>query len=759
MLTASRRRPILSAVCGAALLAAATTASVRAQAPDFRTMTPAQRQAFLDSIRTGSQRDRDRMVAQLHLPAPPALPPADRDPNRPSGTFQRADAPGNNWYDSAGNTYVRSEWGIWSNYDEARAGDYTLPDPLVTDGGRAVTDSTTWWRVRRPEILELESREIYGRIPARTPAVTFAVTGVDSTRYPGEAVVKHVLGRIDNSAWPAAKPAVEITLYLPPRVTRPVPVVMVVWGAFFGFGPQDTTKLPDRIAQVLALGWAFGSVNTTAIQADNGAGLDRGIIGLVSRGRPRKPDDWGVLAAWSWGMSRALDYLRTDPQIDATRAAIEGHSRWGKTALLAGALDRRWAIVWASSSGAMGASLEKRSWGETIDNVASASEYHWMAGNFIRYAGHWAAMPVDAHDLIALVAPRPLFITGGTRGDTWVDSHGEFLAAVAADPVWRLLGARGLGTTTMPPADRGLMDGELAFRLHEGGHTDLLDWPLFLQWARRYFEPAAAQTGGPGAPSPLMRRAFQLDLADSTAPARAIFQGVIDTATDPAAKAAARRAMAMSYAFGGDCANTVRYESQVIAYWATREQVDPQNAFYQEGEIADEAARVCLDAGDAQAAEQWYRRGYELGVREPAPPTHPRSLWEFRIAHALGRIAARRGDTVEAQRQIAAARRILDGDSAMAAQQERFFPYLVGYVALYTGDLATAETQLTRAVALRGNERDPYLRCLLAITYQRQGKADAAAGAFRQAFDLATGHNPPAAFVRPYARRALGPAR
>ena len=267
---------------------------------------------------------------------------------------------------------------------------------------------------------------------------------------------------------------------------------------------------------------------------------------------------------------------------------------------------------------------------------------------------------------------------------------------------------------------------------------------------------AADAQGGPGAPPAPLPRGFQLDLADSAAQARAIFQAAIDTATEPAAKAAAQRAMAMSFAFGGDCANTVRYETPVIAYWATREQADPGNAFYQEGEIADEAARVCLDAGDLAAAERWYRRGYELGVKEPAPATHPRSLWAFRLAHALGRIAARRGDTAEARRQIAAARRALDGDSAMAAQQERFFPYLVGYVALYTGDLATAEAQLTRATALRGNERDPFVRCLLAMVYERQGRKNAADVAYRQAYDLATGHNPPAAFVRPYVRRKLG---
>ena len=478
---------LLTPVLGAALLLLPPGAPATAQNPDFRSMTPAQRQAFMDSIRAGSEQDRGRMVARLHLPAPLPLPPADSDPNRPPRTFQRGNAPGNNWYDSAGNTYVRSAWGIWSNYDESGAGSYTLPDPLVTENGRRVVDSTTWWRVRRPEILELFSREIYGRVPAHTPPVNFAVTRVDSTRYPRQAVVKYVTGHIDNTGYPAARPSIEITLFLPPGVTRPVPVVVVIGGFIFGFGQQDTTQLPDRIAQVLALGWAYATVSTGAIQADNGAGLDAGIVGLVNRGQPRKPDDWGVLAAWSWGMSRALDYFATDPQIDAKRAAIEGHSRWGKTALLAGALDQRWAIVFASGSGAMGASLEKRNWGETIDNVAGTGEYHWMAGNFLTYAGHWAAMPVDAHELIALVAPRPIFITGGTKGDSWVDSHGEFLAAVAADPVYGLLGAKGLGTTTMPAPDQGLMDGELAYRMHEGGHTDMLDWPVFLQWARRYF--------------------------------------------------------------------------------------------------------------------------------------------------------------------------------------------------------------------------------------------------------------------------------
>ena len=258
------------------------------------------------------------------------------------------------------------------------------------------------------------------------------------------------------------------------------------------------------------------------------------------------------------------------------------------------------------------------------------------------------------------------------------------------------------------------------------------------------------------APSGPMQQAARLDTQGETREARAIFQKVIDSAADPAAKAAAHRAMAISYAFDGDCANTVKYETMVIAYWKTREQAEPQNAFYQQGEMADEAARVCIDAGDLDTAERWYHTGYELGVKEPEPKTHPKSLWDYRLAHALGRLAARRDDTAEAQRQIANARRVLDSDSAMAAQQERFFPYLVGYVALYTNDLQAAETQFSHAIGLKGNQRDPFMHCLLAMTYERMGRQDEAKAMYEKAYAMATGHNPPAAFVRPFARKKLG---
>jgi tetratricopeptide (TPR) repeat protein len=267
---------------------------------------------------------------------------------------------------------------------------------------------------------------------------------------------------------------------------------------------------------------------------------------------------------------------------------------------------------------------------------------------------------------------------------------------------------------------------------------------------------ALAQRGGPRTPrADSLREASRLDGDGDTGKARAIIDQLIASAPDPAAKAESQRALAMSYAFDGDCANAAKAEDLVIGYWVTREQAEPQNAFYQEGEMANEAARVCIDAGDFNTAEHYYRRGAELGLKEPEPKTHPASLWNFRLAHALARLAARRGNKAEARKQVAAARAILDGDKTMAAQQERFYPYLTGYVALYTGDLARAEADLTKAISMQGNTGDPFFHCLLAITYEKLGQKDKARELYQKAYDLATAHNPPAAFVRPLARKKL----
>jgi hypothetical protein len=237
-------------------------------------------------------------------------------------------------------------------------------------------------------------------------------------------------------------------------------------------------------------------------QADNGAGLTQGIIGLCNRGQPRKPDDWGVLRAWAWGSSRLLDYLETDPSVDAHHVAIEGHSRRGKAALVAMAYEPRFVVAYISSSGAGGASLARRRYGEQLENIAGAGEYHWMAGNYIRYAELSpkevtpADMPVDMHELIALCAPRPVLIDGGTLegGDGWADTRGTFLAEVAAGPVYKLLGKKALSndsgpTDAFPPVGAPLLAGDLAFVQHPGGHNPQPSFATFVEFASRYLTP------------------------------------------------------------------------------------------------------------------------------------------------------------------------------------------------------------------------------------------------------------------------------
>jgi hypothetical protein len=256
---------------------------------------------------------------------------------------------------------------------------------------------------------------------------------------------------------------------------------------------------PTWQQQVLAKGWGYAVIIPNSIQADNGAGLTGGVVGLCNNGRPRKLDDWGALRAWAWGASRALDYFETDKSVDARQVGLEGHSRYGKATLVAMAYDQRFAIAYVSSSGEGGAKLHRRNWGELVENVAGTGEYHWMTGNFLKYAGplNWSDMPVDSHELIALCAPRPVFISGGANGDGWVDAKGMFLAAVGAGPVYRLLGKKDLGTSEFPAVGTPLIDGDVAFRQHSGGHTPGPNWPTFLIFAGRYIKGPPLTKGQP----------------------------------------------------------------------------------------------------------------------------------------------------------------------------------------------------------------------------------------------------------------------
>jgi beta-galactosidase len=479
-----------------AIAAAAVSFGCAARAADAPAPTPPPPPAF------GA--DYQRMLNLLNLHGPAALPAMADDPGKTPGARLLPD--GRHWADAAGNGVNRSAWGTWTNYDEAKANPYPLTDPLRFKSGEKVQDAVTWWQRRRPEIVRDFETEIYGKAPTPTPAVTWEVAKVDPAALGGTAIMKTVIGHIDNSAYPAAAPRIELTLWIPAHASGPVPMMVAVEGGPMPAGrrnaapPPPPAQGPSAMLQVLALGWGYGTFAATTVQADNGAGLQSGIIGLVNRGQPRQPSDWGALAAWAWGLSRSIDYLQTDGAVDAKRLGVEGHSRWGKTALLAAASDPRWAICYASCSGEGGAKPSRRDWGETLDDVAGTGESHWMAGNFLKYARRWGELPVDSPELMALVAPRPLFVTGGTK-DQWADPHGEFLAAVAAGPVYRLLGKKDLGTAAMPAPDAGLTGGDLAFRYHEGGHTDILDWPVFLKLAARYFGPASSASLAPDQPT------------------------------------------------------------------------------------------------------------------------------------------------------------------------------------------------------------------------------------------------------------------
>jgi hypothetical protein len=403
-------------------------------------------------------------------------------------------------------------------YNEALANPYpNLPDPLTLKNGKKVTSRDMWVKERRPEILEDFEREIYGRTPRNTPKVTWAVTSkAEGMNGDVPIVTKQLVGHVDNASFPAITVNIQLTLVTPANAKGAVPIMMqfgAAPGAGRGGAPAGGrgAQGPDWRQQLLAKGWGYANLNPGSIQADNGAGLTSGVIGLVNEGQPRKLDDWGALKAWAWGASRALDYFETDKDVDAKQVGLEGHSRYGKATIVAMAFDERFAIAYVSSSGAGGAKLNRRKYGELVENVLAANEYHWMAGNFFKYGGHWDDMPVDTHELVALIAPRPVFLGAGKGPDTnpdgsivapldangapravindaWVDAKGTFLAGVGAGPVYKLLGKKDLGATEFPPIETTLISGDIGFRQHSGGHTDGPNWPVFLTFADKYIQ-------------------------------------------------------------------------------------------------------------------------------------------------------------------------------------------------------------------------------------------------------------------------------
>jgi hypothetical protein len=443
-----------------------------------------------------------------------------------------------------------------ANYDESIANPCPqLPDVLTLKNGKKVTTADMWWKERRPEIVEDFEKEVYGRVPKNIPKVTWTVKVTDReivNRIP--VIAKMLVGHVDNSAYPLINVDINMMLVVPANVKGPVPVLMMFSGrpsfpspaqpapddmekinttfkemmikndpslkAIFDRYPayNPITRLagpnffapppaggPSPTEQLLAAGWGYVTIETSSIQADNGAGLTRGIIGLVNKGQPRKPEDWGSLRAWAWGAARGLDYLETDPLVDAKKVGIEGVSRYGKAALVTMAFEPRFAVGLIGSSGKGGATLHRRVFGEAVESLTGTGEYHWMAGNYLKYGTEESTfgkktgcdLPVDSHELIALAAPRLTFISYGIpeKGDAkWLDQQGSWMATIAAGSAFKLLGAKDLGVSNdymkekMPPMLTDMLNGDLAWRQHDGGHTDGPNYKYFIPWASKFLK-------------------------------------------------------------------------------------------------------------------------------------------------------------------------------------------------------------------------------------------------------------------------------
>ncbi|MGA8739783.1 MAG: acetylxylan esterase [Terracidiphilus sp.] len=445
-----------------------------------------------------------------------------------------------------------------ANYDESEANPYpNVPDPLTMNDGQKVTTAEMWWNKRRSEIVEMYSKYVYGRVPGNVPKVSWKVNTVDHEMIGFTPVIaKDVEGDVDNSSYPAIGVHIRMMIVLPARAKGPVTVLMMFGRAAFPNPNEPSGGDLDKINkawesvlvqqdpslkevfeqhpawqlvkatpfqfpqlnedgglpntwQLVAAGWGFVLIDPASVQADDGAGLTRGIIGLVNKGQPRKPEDWGALRAWAWGAGRGLDYLETDPAVDAKHVGIDGVSRYGKAALVTMAFDQRFAMVLVGSSGKGGATLLRRNFGEAVESL-TGGEHHWMAGNFLKYGASDATfgsmkpgdIPVDSNELIALCAPRLTFISYGipAKGDAkWLDHEGSFMATVDASRVFTLLGSKGLAvegdyhTAQMPPVNTGLLDGQLAWRQHDGGHTDAPNMKYFIEWADKFIGHAPPQ--------------------------------------------------------------------------------------------------------------------------------------------------------------------------------------------------------------------------------------------------------------------------
>lgn len=401
-----------------------------------------------------------------------------------------------------------------ANYDEAQVPDYTLPDPVVMVDGRQVTSAAMWREQRRPEVLRLFADHVYGRTPDTPGKPSFEVLSLDPEALQGKALRKEV------RVFPCGDrqgPSFDLLLYLPRGVREPAPAFLGLnFGGNHTVAAEAGIHLSSRwmrdnpnagvvdhrateasrgsatsrwpLEMILARGYALATVYCGDIEPDHAEGWKEGVrAALSAEGADTqwRPEDWGCLGAWAWGLSRALDYLETDPAVDAQHVAVIGHSRLGKTALWAGAQDERFALVISNNSGEGGAALARRCFGETTAIINRAFP-HWFCGRFKEYGDREEALPVDQHMLVALMAPRPVYIASAEQ-DQWADPRGEFLAAVHASPVYALLGVPGLGVTEMPAVHESV-GGRIGYHVRAGKHdVTSYDWEQYLNFADRHW--------------------------------------------------------------------------------------------------------------------------------------------------------------------------------------------------------------------------------------------------------------------------------
>ncbi|HTS63026.1 MAG TPA: hypothetical protein VMH28_13445 [Candidatus Acidoferrales bacterium] len=399
--------------------------------------------------------------------------------------------------------------GIPVNYDEAKVGTYTLPDPLVLANGKRVKDVKTWTDQRRPELVRLFEEDQYGRAPGRPAAMSFEVFDKGTPALDGKAIRRQVTVYFSADK---SGPKMDLLIYLPAGASKPVPLLLnlgfganasavddpgIKLGEIWG---RDHKKAPAtrgggfgrvNVAPLLEKGIGWATVYYGDIDPDFPGGVPLGVRALYLKPGQTEPapDEWGAISAWAWGVSRALDYFESDKGVDAKRIAIMGVSRLGKTVMWAGAHDTRVAAVIASCSGEGGAALSRRNYGETIAHLVAPTRYPYQfCGNYKKWAADPRESPIDAHMLVALVAPRPVLLQTGSE-DGWSDPKGEFLAAVAAEPVYRLFDKQGLGTTEWPAAGQAILH-DIGYYMHAGGHGTLpADWEVFLKFLEMHLKP------------------------------------------------------------------------------------------------------------------------------------------------------------------------------------------------------------------------------------------------------------------------------